>query len=90
MQDVNVMDGIVGETRCDVKKGSNVKTIILLLFILSFILWIISHFHNISWVWILSPFWEIIAIIAIGIILVILSTIGTLIIQFFKYLKEKK
>jgi hypothetical protein len=57
---------------------------------LTFIFWIISHYFHISWVWILSPFWLVGALLGTAIIIAFIRTIFSIFGDYIKYLKEKK
>lgn len=58
--------------------------------LLTFIFWIISHYIYISWVWILSPFWLVGALLGTAIIIALIRTIFSIFKDYIKYLKEKK
>lgn len=58
--------------------------------LLTFIFWIISHYIYISWVWILSPFWLVGALLGTAIIIALIRTIFSIFEDYIKYLKEKK
>ena len=89
MQDVNVMDGIVGEMRCEMNK-KNLFFTILILFITCGILWLISNYYAIPLVWILSPLWEILLMICLAIIMALLRTFFIILMDLFKYHKDLK
>ncbi len=67
-----------------------IKDLILDCVILSGILLIISQFHNISLVWILSPFWITLSIIIIEILLVLIGGFFSLLKSLFKFNSERK
>jgi len=67
-----------------------VKDLILDCVILSGILLIISQFHNISLVWILSPFWITLSIIIVEILLVSICGFFSLLKSLFKFNSERK
>ena len=58
--------------------------------LLTFIIWIISNYIHVSWIWILSPFWMVGALLITAIIIATIRTLFSMIIDYIKYLKEKK
>lgn len=62
---------------------------LLTLIATSGVLYIISKFKDISLIWILSPFWEVLLMILLAITMAFLRTMFLVFLDLFKYFKEK-
>ena len=62
---------------------------LLTLIATSGVLYIISKFKDISLIWILSPFWEVLLMILLAISMAFLRTMFLVFLDLFKYFKEK-
>ena len=71
------------------KKSNTFLDLLIIMIVAVVILWGVSQFYPISWIWILSPIWNVIFLILIEIILVLFKTLLILIHQFSKYYWEK-
>lgn len=63
---------------------------LLTLIATSGVLYVISKFKNISLVWILSPFWEVLLMILLAITMAFLRTIFLVLLDLIKYYHKDK